>query len=168
MLATREQELIALHAEHFSRIYQYIAYRISDRERAEELANDVFRIVWEKQPPEPPGIGWLIATARNVLGNEYKGRSRRQQLMQRLAEEARTQAATTNDDAQQASGAEILSLLKERDREILMLSYWDDLTTTELAESLGCTPSAAAVRLHRARKAFAKAAPQHLMTEREV
>ncbi|BCW12967.1 hypothetical protein NtRootA4_41280 (plasmid) [Arthrobacter sp. NtRootA4] len=168
MLATREQELIALHAEHFSRIYQYIAYRISDRERAEELANDVFRIVWEKQPPEPPGIGWLIATARNVLGNEYKGRSRRQQLMQRLAEEARTQAAITNDDAQQASVAEILSLLKDRDREILMLSYWDDLTTAELAESLGCTPSAAAVRLHRARKAFAKAAPQHLMTEREV
>ena len=49
-----------------------------------------------------------------------------------------------------------------------MLSYWDDLTTAELAESLGCTASAAAVRLHRARKAFAKAAPQHLMTEREV
>ncbi|MFJ4262291.1 RNA polymerase sigma factor [Paenarthrobacter nicotinovorans] len=168
MLATREQELIALHAEHFSRIYQYIAYRINDRERAEELANDVFRIVWEKQPPEPPGLGWLIATARNVLGNEYKGRNRREQLMQRLAEEARVQAATTNDDEQQASVAEILSKLKDRDREILMLSYWDDLTTAELAESLGCTPSAAAVRLHRARKAFAKAAPQHLMTEREV
>ncbi|MBT2588568.1 RNA polymerase sigma factor [Arthrobacter sp. ISL-95] len=169
MLATREQELSALHAEHFSRIYQYIAYRINDRERAEELANDVFRIVWEKQPPpEPPGLGWLIATARNVLGNEYKGRRRREELMQRLAEEARTRAATTGNDEQQASVAEILSRLKDRDREILMLSYWDDLTTAELAESLGCTASAAAVRLHRARKAFAKAAPQHLMTEREV
>lgn len=168
MLATREQELISLHAEHFSRIYQYIAYRINDRERAEELANDVFRIVWEKQPPEPPGIGWLIATARNVLGKEYKGRRRREQLMERLAEEARTRDATAPDDGQRGSVAVILSRLKDRDREILMLSYWDDLTTAELAESLGCTSSAAAVRLHRARKAFAKAAPQHLMTEREV
>ncbi|GAA1910980.1 hypothetical protein GCM10009688_14920 [Arthrobacter gandavensis] len=168
MLASREQELIALHAEHFSRIYKYIACRINDRERAEELANDVLRIVWEKQPTEPPGVGWLIATARNVLGNEYKGRSRREQLMERLAEEARVQAVITNDDEQQDSVAEILSRLKDRDREILMLSYWDELTTAELAESLGCTPSAAGVRLHRARKAFAKAAPQHLMTEREV
>jgi len=54
MLATREQELIALHAEHFSRIYQYIAYRINDRERAEELANDVFRIVWENNHRSRP------------------------------------------------------------------------------------------------------------------
>jgi RNA polymerase sigma factor (sigma-70 family) len=167
MLATREQELSALHAEHFSRIYQYIAYRINDRERAEELANDVFRIVWEKMPAEPPGIGWLISTARNVLGNEYKGRRRREQLMERLAEEARIRASEGEDD-QQANVADILSKLKDKDREILMLSYWDDLTTAQLAESLGCSPSAAAVRLHRARKAFAKAAPTYLMTEREV
>lgn len=167
MLATREQELSALHAEHFSRIYQYIAYRINDRERAEELANDVFRIVWEKMPAEPPGIGWLIATARNVLGNEYKGRRRREELMVRLAEEVRIQSAESNGD-HQAEVADVLSKLKDRDREILMLSYWDDLNTAELAESLGCTASAAAVRLHRARKAFAKAAPSHLMTEREV
>ncbi len=139
MLATREQELSALHAEHFSRIYQYIAYRINDRERAEELANDVFRIVWEKMPAEPPGIGWLIATARNVLGNEYKGRRRREQLMERLAEEARIRASESEDD-QQVNVADILSKLKDKDREILMLSYWDDLTTAQLAESLGVFP----------------------------
>ncbi|WGM20461.1 hypothetical protein QEH68_21000 [Paenarthrobacter sp. OM7] len=49
-----------------------------------------------------------------------------------------------------------------------MLSYRDDLTTAKLAESLGCSPSTAAIRPHRARKAFAKAAPSRLMTEREV
>ena len=48
-----------------------------------------------------------------------------------------------------------------------MLSYWDELTTAELAQTLGCSSSAAAVRLHRARRAFAKAAPSHLMTERK-
>lgn len=167
MLATNEHELIALHAEHYRRIYRYIAYRISDRERAEELANDVFRIAWEKQPAGPPGIGWLIATARNVLANEYKGRRRREQLLDRLADDTRTRNATGHDD-QQSDVADVLARLKDRDREILMLSYWDDLTTAELAESLNCTPSAAAVRLHRARKAFAKSAPAHLMTEREV
>jgi DNA-directed RNA polymerase specialized sigma24 family protein len=140
MLAASEHDFIDLHTQHFTRVYRYIAYRINDLPRAEELASDVFRIAWEKQPAEPPGIGWLLATARKLLSNEYKGRRRRLELVDRL---------------------------KERDREVLMLSYWDDLTTAELAQTLGCSPSAAAVRLHRARKAFASVAPAQLMTERK-
>lgn len=166
MLAAKEQAFIDLHTQHSVRVYRYIACRISDRHRAEELASDVFRIAWEKQLSEPPGIGWLLATARNVIGNEYKGRRRRQELVDRLEDEARCQVPGP-DNEQRAAVADVLARLRERDREVLMLSYWDDLTTAELSQALGCSPSAAAVRLHRARRAFAKAAPTHLMTERK-
>ena len=166
MLAAKEQAFIDLHTQHSARVYAYIACRINDGHRAEELAADVFRIAWEKQLPEPPGIGWLLATARNVVGNEYKGRRRRQELVERLREEARTDVPEPHTEERSAV-AEVLVQLRERDREVLMLSYWDDLTTAELAQALGCSTSAAAVRLHRARRAFAKAAPAHLMTERK-
>ncbi|WP_307037104.1 RNA polymerase sigma factor [Arthrobacter sp. B3I4] len=166
MLAAKEQAFIDLHAQHAARVYGYIACRINDGHRAEELAADVFRIAWEKQLPEPPGIGWLLATARNVIGNEYRGRRRRQELVERLKEEARHEAPGPAA-SQRAAVADVLMQLKDRDREVLMLSYWDDLTGTELGEALGCSTSAAAVRLHRARRAFAKAAPAHLMTERK-
>lgn len=166
MLAAKEQAFIDLHTQHSVRVYRYIACRISDRHRAEELAADVFRIAWEKQLPEPPGIGWLLATARNVIGNEYKGRRRRQELVDRLEDEARSQVPGP-DTVQRAAVADVLARLRERDREVLMLSYWDELSTAELSQALGCSPSAAAVRLHRARRAFAKAAPTHLMTERK-
>jgi RNA polymerase sigma-70 factor (ECF subfamily) len=165
MLAGKEQEFIDLHTRHFARVYGYIACRIDDRHRAEELAADVFRIAWEKQLAEPPGIAWLLTTARHVIGNEYRGRRRRQILAERLKDEARSQVPGTNTEERTAV-AEVLVRLRERDREVLMLSYWDDLTTAELAQTLGCSPSAAAVRLHRARRAFANAAPAHLMTER--
>ena len=165
MLAAKEQAFIDLHTQHSARVYRYVACRISDRHRAEELTADVFRIAWEKELAEPPGIGWLLATARNVLGNEYKGRRRRQELVERLKDEVRHQVPEPNDE--RAAVAEVLVRLRERDREVLMLSYWDELTTAELALTLGCSPSAAAVRLHRARRAFAKAAPSHLMTERK-
>jgi len=115
--------------------------------------------------PEPPGIGWLLATARNVLGNEYKGRRRRQELFERLAEEARTDDVTTAGD-QRSVVAAVLMKLRDKDRDILMLTYWEDLSGAELAAALGCSVSAAGVRLHRARRAFANAAPAHLMTER--
>lgn len=166
MLAASEHDFMELHTQHFTRVYRYIAYRINDLPRAEELAADVFRIAWEKHPGEPPGIGWLLATARRVLSNEYKGRRRRLELIDRLKDQARIQAPGSGDD-QQAAVAEVLLQLKDRDREVLMLSYWDDLTTAELAQTLGCSPSAAAVRLHRARRAFASAAPAQLMTERK-
>lgn len=166
MLAAKEQAFIDLHTQHSAQVYRYIAYRIADRHRAEELAADVFRIAWEKQLAEPPGIGWLLATARNVIGNEYKGRRRRQELVDRLKDEARSQVSGP-DTEQRSAVADVLSRLRERDREVLMLSYWDELTTAEVSQTLGCSPSAAAVRLHRARRAFAKAAPTHLMTERK-
>ena len=115
---------------------------------------------------EPPGIGWLLATARHVIGNEYRGRRRAQELVERLKDEARSQVPGTNTE-ERAAVADVLVGLRERDREVLMLSYWDELTAAELAQTLGCSPSAAEVRLHRARRAFAKAAPSHLMTERK-
>ena len=166
MLAAKEQAFIDLHTQHSARVYGYIACRINDRHRAEELAADVFRIAWQKQLSEPPGIGWLLATARNVIGNEYKGRRRRQELVERLKDEALSQVPEGNTE-ERAAVADVLVRLREKDREVLMLSYWDELTTVELAQTLGCSPSAAAVRLHRARRAFAKAAPAHLMTERK-
>jgi RNA polymerase sigma factor (sigma-70 family) len=164
MLVTRERSFTALHSENFGRIYRYIAYRISDTDRAEELAGDVFSIAWEKDLPEEPGIGWLIAAARNVVANEYKGRNRQQLLREGLQERARV-AAATNDNESEAV-ADVLAQLNEKHREVLMLAYWDGLTTAELAESLGCSTSAAGVRLHRARKAFAGVVPAHLMNER--
>ena len=166
MLAAKEQAFIDLHTQHSARVYRYIACRISDRHRAKELAADVFRIAWEKQLAEPPGIGWLLATARHVLGNEYRGRRRAQELVERLKDEARSQIPGSNAE-ERAAVAEVLVRLRERDREILMLSYWDELTSAELAQALGCSPSAAAGRLHRAQRAFANAAPSHLMTERK-
>jgi RNA polymerase sigma factor (sigma-70 family) len=166
MLAAKEQAFIDLHTQHFARVHGYIACRINDQHRAEELAADVFRIAWEKQLPESPGIGWLLATARNVIGNEYKGRRRRHELVERLKEEASSHVPESNT-AERAAVAEVLMQLRQRDREVLMLSYWDDLTGSELGQALGCSASAAAVRLHRARRAFAKAAPADLMTERK-
>ena len=96
MLAAKEQAFIDLHTQHSARVYRYIACRINDRHRAEELASDVFRIAWAKQLPEPPGIGWLLATARNVIGNEYKGRRRRLELVERLKDEARSEVPESN------------------------------------------------------------------------
>ncbi|MET3812440.1 hypothetical protein [Arthrobacter sp. UYEF3] len=60
----------------------------SDRQRAEELAVEVFGTIWETGLPDRVGVGWLLATARNLAPNEYRARERGQALNSRLREEA--------------------------------------------------------------------------------
>jgi RNA polymerase sigma-70 factor (ECF subfamily) len=46
--------------------------------------------------------------------------------------------------------------LSARDRELLRLFAWEDLTPGEIATALGCSSNAAKVGLHRARKRLAR------------
>jgi RNA polymerase sigma-70 factor (ECF subfamily) len=47
--------------------------------------------------------------------------------------------------------AQSMATLKSADREVLTLTGWYGLTPSEAADALGCSNSAYAVRLHRAR-----------------
>ncbi|MGG5170634.1 RNA polymerase sigma factor [Pseudarthrobacter sp. J1738] len=50
-----------------------------------------------------------------------------------------------------------IELLAPREREVLLLTYWDGLTAVELSELLDISASAVRMRLHRARKELARA-----------
>jgi RNA polymerase sigma-70 factor, ECF subfamily len=56
-----------------------------------------------------------------------------------------TREDTYSDDVRAA-----LTNLKARDREVLYLVLWDDLSHSQAAEVLGCSTNSVAVRLHRA------------------
>jgi RNA polymerase sigma-70 factor (ECF subfamily) len=53
--------------------------------------------------------------------------------------------------------ADALAKLLPRDREVLLLDAWDDLTRSEIAIALDCSKAVASVRLHRARRRFRNA-----------
>jgi RNA polymerase sigma-70 factor (ECF subfamily) len=46
---------------------------------------------------------------------------------------------------------EALAGLSEREREVLMLTAWEELSSNEAARVLGCSATAYRIRLHRAR-----------------
>ncbi|MHA7273381.1 RNA polymerase sigma factor [Arthrobacter sp. TMT4-20] len=155
--------------EHRPRVFNYIHRRVNSREAADELTNDVFRVAWQRNPdPADLTIAWLLAIARNVVGNEYRRRERARLLMERLHESARVSARTGNPDSQQEAVAAGLLRLRDADREVLLLAYWDDLAVADIAQVLDCSQAAAKVRLHRARKAFSKTIPAVLLTEGEA
>ncbi|MEW1722864.1 sigma-70 family RNA polymerase sigma factor [Streptomyces sp. NPDC093109] len=153
----------ALYAREHPRVSAYVYRRLGDRSAAEELTAEVFRIAWERTAGAGAGAGdvtaacgevmttgWLIVTARNLLGNHYRATARLTELHRRITDELDRAPAAGQDTAV----LDALDQLPDRHRDVLLLSYWDGLGAAEIGEVLGCAAPAVWVRLHRARKAF--------------
>jgi RNA polymerase sigma-70 factor (ECF subfamily) len=138
------------------RVFAYLLHR-ADRPTAQDVLQEVFVTAFVKadQLPDPP-LGWLFGTGRRLLANRYRGRRRHDRLIDRLIDDASSEPDAGTAELKLAF-AETLAGLPQADREVLTLTGWYELTPAQAAEALGCTPSAYAVRLHRARKRLAAA-----------
>jgi RNA polymerase sigma-70 factor (ECF subfamily) len=149
---------------HYLGVVAYAMRRLPDLAAAEDAAAETFLIAWRRFEEAPPDqLPWLFAIARNVTSNQLRSARRRDQLAARIARDR-----SVTDQPGDAGGAEereaesaavrrALERLSERDREILLLTSWDGLSTNRAAAALGCTTGTFAVRLHRARNRLARA-----------
>lgn len=141
----------------YSALVAFCFRRVSDQELAEDLAADTFRIAWTRwDEPRRSTRAWLFGVARNLIGSEYRRRSSRPTSALtadgREPPDDRPDPGITSVEVRSA-----LATLKPADQEVLRLTYWDGLTATEAAETLGTTTAAVWIRLTRARRAFAHA-----------
>ncbi|WP_311211711.1 MULTISPECIES: sigma-70 family RNA polymerase sigma factor [unclassified Arthrobacter] len=157
MLSERELAFIAIHKDSYPSVFKFVCRRVESVEAAEEIAADVFRIVWQKWTDDSrPELPYLLTVARNLVGNAYRTRDRRLALQEKL----RTTAVERfGGESENVAVQDAMIRLREQDRDILQLAYWDGLSTAEIAGVLQCSESAAKVRLHRARTAFRKQMP---------
>jgi len=138
------------------RVLAYLMHR-TDAQTAQDVLQEVFVTAFRKAAdlPQPP-IGWLFGTARRLLANKHRGRKRHDALIARLLDDTSIERDPEVAEVKQAF-LQTLATLPPNDREVLTLTGWYELTPSDAAEALGCTPSAYAVRLHRARKRLAAA-----------
>ena len=138
---------------HSARVLAYSARRTTNLSDAEDVVAETFVIAWRRfaDTPAEPGA-WLYGIARRVLANQRRGADRRTSLLRRLtAFAARAPVPALGD--QPALGA--LANLSAGDQELLKLVAWEELTHAQIAEVLGISVNAVAIRLHRARQRFA-------------
>ena len=125
---------------------------------AEDLAADVFTVAWRRLDavPRDDAIPWLLAVARNHWRNHLRRTARALNLRQKLR--GRPQSTCVEPELNDQSELwHALQCLSARDREILLLIAWDDLSTQQAAVVIGCSAATARVRLHRARNRLALA-----------
>lgn len=124
----------------------------------QDVVAETFVQAWRRweDVPDPP-IGWLIATARKVVGNSRRSARRRTALHDRLA--LLSAAARPDADAgilatDRVAALEALAALPDSQREALLLVAWDGLSPDAAADVLGIRPGTFRVRAHRARTAL--------------
>ncbi|GII86854.1 hypothetical protein Ssi03_48440 [Sphaerisporangium siamense] len=122
---------------------------------------ETFAVAWRRIGEVPEGEQatlWLYGVARKVLANHYRGEVRRQALSVELDAEMADLYGTAPDSGVELTAiAQIFRTLPDADRELLSLVAWEGLDRRQIATVLGLSRNAVRVRLHRARRRFARA-----------
>lgn len=143
-------------------VLRFVVRRVGDEVSARDLTADVFTVAWQRwdQVPHHNPLPWLYATARNVVAHEHRRRARDIGLAQRLVDYQGPRLICPDPAEQTALLQQLIQAfgrLSVADREVLALHLWEDLDGKDLAAVLGCSTTAANVRLHRARRRLRRA-----------
>lgn len=129
----------ALYARHSTALFGYAQALLRSRQEAEDLIHDVFLEAWRRSGDYSVERGtvraWLLVRVRS-------------RALDRLKSAGRSRVVATDDERQHASTAlpfavgdehrlrELLSRMPEAQQEVILLGYFEDLSTVEIAERL--------------------------------
>jgi len=149
-----------LYDKYFARIYNYLRYRLIEREAADDLVSVVFEKVLDKYDSfDPARYGlepWLFAIARNTLNDYFRRRKVRGWLSIAGREENIASAESVEGAAQRSEENALLlgalAGLSEQERELIAMKFTLEMTNRDIAAETGLGESNVAVILFRAMK----------------
>lgn len=138
------------------RIFLYASRHVGSAD-AHDVAAETFTVAWRRwddigDPPFP----WLLGVARHVVANHVRTlqRGRRLEDRVRLLTAVTGPSASHLDLTTRLEALRRLAALHEKEREALLLTAWDGLSTEETARLLGVSAAAVRKRISRARAAI--------------
>jgi RNA polymerase sigma-70 factor (ECF subfamily) len=132
-----------LYENNFDRVYAYIAYRVRNREEAEDLTAEVFhqalknlgKFEWRGVPFE----AWLVRIAAHAIAD----RRHRAAREQGLPEDADFEAATGGDEIERrALLAQLVETLPSDQRHVVIRRFVEQRSISDIARELGRTEGA--------------------------
>ena len=145
---TRE-EFSAQYSEHLPKLVSYISARIGDRDNAEDIASDVFLkalAALDRFDGQKASFStWLYTIAANAVRDHLRRREVRGRFLT-TADDAALEAVPSEDEfadvmlcrRELLDGlADALMELPEKQRQIIVLQYYDGLPQKQIAEMLG-------------------------------
>jgi RNA polymerase sigma-70 factor (sigma-E family) len=173
----RDQQVAALFDAHYTGLWRLATLLLGDAAAAEEAVQEAFVRTyagwWRLRQPE--AARWYL---RAAVVNECRSRGRRrvtEDRSNRLAWAAdRSLAAREGEETGEQLGEmlavlEAVRALPERQREAVVLRYYEDLPEAAVARAMGCSVGTVKSQLSKARATLAQllAGPQELAGRQE-
>jgi RNA polymerase sigma-70 factor (sigma-E family) len=145
-------DLESVYREHYRSLVRLASLLIDDVETCEELVQDAFVAVW-RRPGAVDDPAKLPAYLRSAVLNGARSVLRRRRVARRhlTAVPLSAPGADVTALARGADPSVLLALrsLPDRQREVLVLRYYLDLSEAEIAETLGLSPGSVKTHAHR-------------------
>lgn len=139
----------------FKKIYQFIYFRVSHKETAEDLTEDVFLKAYHKLGSVHTGTsfeGWLYQIARNLIIDYYR-QKRPQVDLEEIEDSLEYEHNIIDEINLQGRQKLLLGLIKELKKEqqaVIRLKFLEGFGTPEIAALLNKNETAIRVIQHRA------------------
>jgi RNA polymerase sigma-70 factor (ECF subfamily) len=149
--ATAEAELFARFSR---RVRLYGLKHLRDADEADDLVQDVMSTVLTKlraaEVREPDHIAsFVLGTARQVCRGQERTKKRRVAILKQYAEPDAAADAPTGLGTLRERLAGCLAALADKQRAVLVLSFYAERTAAEIAEELGTSAGNVRVMRHR-------------------
>jgi RNA polymerase sigma-70 factor (ECF subfamily) len=153
---------VATFRSHLQDISKYLTRRV-EVSQVEDLASEIFEIAWRKRDSCPEGfeLAWLYKIAGFVVSNHRKKLSRRA-ITVPLLDHDRSAPSAEDVALDGSSVAQAFDELSAKDRQVLSLLVFEQLSIKEIAVVLGTTENNTSQRLKRARERLANNLKQQL------
>ncbi|MCQ2434202.1 MAG: sigma-70 family RNA polymerase sigma factor [Oscillospiraceae bacterium] len=142
--------------QHYKQIYDYIYRHVLNAHTAEDLAMDSFFAAFQKLEtfdPEKASFGtWLYVIVNNKLKNCYRDKKISVDIddcVIPLESFEDSVIAAEYLTGMRKALADALEVLPEKQQEIVVMRYFKNLNSTEIAEQLGMTAGNVRVTLNR-------------------
>lgn len=141
----------SLFNEYWPKVHRHLECYLDNSEEVNEVAAEVFVVAWKKlEADKPMSLRWFIRTADNKLRDVDRRAHSRGRAMEALSRGLMS-AADTIHPLDALALQQAMKSLNARERQIVVLTYWDDLSAGEIADVLRSSQAAVWTTLTRAR-----------------
>ncbi len=169
ILAGDENAFESLVRKYKKQVHALAFRKVGDFQTAEDITQETFLQVHQKLATlnDPAKFsGWLYSIVNHLCIAWYRKNQLQTEALQEIyISETETEAysryistehAKTTAEAQHDLVKRLLTKLKESDREVITLHYFEEMTSSEIGAYLGVSENTVKSRLHRARQRLKK------------
>jgi RNA polymerase sigma-70 factor (sigma-E family) len=156
----RSTAVTTLFEEHYANLVRMARLLVDDRETAEDVVMDAFtslyrRWVAVRDPDE--GYRYLRSCVLNGARSQLRRRRRRRSHESESPQQEMTRDGLETKEADRSTVTQLLGTLSYRQRQVLVLRYFVDMTEAQIAYELGVSPGSVKTHASRGLAALARA-----------